>query len=168
VYLIFLSVLIGNIEAQATPTSTQEDLQIVNCLLCQFKSSYFSTSYAFCTIQRATAQSKTGIFHHGVAEAPPVFQAGCRFSCSSGILESTVPYRSSAEFGVSFVALGILESQAACYLIRPAAISRNLPKQLEGHYSEVLFNEFGPSSFMGTREVEDCRPSNPMFFLALG
>jgi ectoine hydroxylase-related dioxygenase (phytanoyl-CoA dioxygenase family) len=35
------------------------------------------TNNAFCIVQRATAQSKTGIFHDCcVAEAPPGFQAG--------------------------------------------------------------------------------------------
>jgi hypothetical protein len=35
------------------------------------------TNNAFCILQRATAQSKTGIFRdYGVAEAPPGFQAG--------------------------------------------------------------------------------------------
>jgi hypothetical protein len=35
------------------------------------------TNYAFCIVQRATAQSKAGIFRgYGVAEAPPGFQAG--------------------------------------------------------------------------------------------
>jgi hypothetical protein len=35
------------------------------------------TNNAFCIVQRATAQSKTGIFLDcGVAEAPPGFQAG--------------------------------------------------------------------------------------------
>jgi hypothetical protein len=35
------------------------------------------TNYAFCIVQRAAAQSKTGIFrNYGVAEAPPGFQAG--------------------------------------------------------------------------------------------
>jgi hypothetical protein len=35
------------------------------------------TNNAFCIVQRATAQSKTGIFRDcGVAEAPPGFQAG--------------------------------------------------------------------------------------------
>jgi hypothetical protein len=35
------------------------------------------TYNAFCIVQRATAQSKTGIFRgYGVAEAPPGFQAG--------------------------------------------------------------------------------------------
>jgi hypothetical protein len=35
------------------------------------------TNYAFCIVQRATKQSKTGIFRDsGVAEAPPGFQAG--------------------------------------------------------------------------------------------
>jgi hypothetical protein len=35
------------------------------------------TSNAFCIVQRATAQSKTGFFRDfGVAEAPPDFQAG--------------------------------------------------------------------------------------------
>jgi hypothetical protein len=39
------------------------------------------TNYAFCIVQRATAQSKTGIFRDcGVAEAPPGFQAGW-FDC---------------------------------------------------------------------------------------
>jgi hypothetical protein len=34
------------------------------------------TNNAFCIVQRATAQSKTGIFRdYGVAEAPPGFQA---------------------------------------------------------------------------------------------
>jgi hypothetical protein len=33
--------------------------------------------FAFCIVQRAKAQSKTGIFcDYGVAEAPPGFQAG--------------------------------------------------------------------------------------------
>jgi hypothetical protein len=39
---------------------------------------------------------------------------------------------------------------------------------LEGHYSEALFLEFGPSSFVGTREVEDCRSNKSRFFLGLG
>jgi hypothetical protein len=35
------------------------------------------TNNAFCIVQSATAQSKTGIFRDcGVAEAPPGFQAG--------------------------------------------------------------------------------------------
>jgi hypothetical protein len=35
------------------------------------------TNNAFCIVQRATAQSKTGFFRDfGVAEAPPGFQAG--------------------------------------------------------------------------------------------
>jgi hypothetical protein len=35
------------------------------------------TNNAFCIVQRATAQSKTGIFRDcGEAEAPPGFQAG--------------------------------------------------------------------------------------------
>jgi hypothetical protein len=35
------------------------------------------TNNAFCIVQRATAQSKTGTFRdYGVAEAPPGFQAG--------------------------------------------------------------------------------------------
>jgi hypothetical protein len=39
------------------------------------------TIKAFYIVQRATAQSKTGIFHgYGAAEAPPVFQAG-RSNC---------------------------------------------------------------------------------------
>jgi hypothetical protein len=54
------------------------------------------TKIAFCIAQRATAQSKTGIFRdYGVAEAPPGFQAGwsdcmyflslsVHFVCSSG------------------------------------------------------------------------------------
>jgi hypothetical protein len=38
---------------------------------------FLITSYAFCFVQRATAQSETGILHdHDLAEAPPVFQAG--------------------------------------------------------------------------------------------
>jgi hypothetical protein len=56
------------------------------------------TNNAFCIVQRATAQSKTGFFRDcGVAEAPPGFQAGLacltvciflslsvHFVCSSG------------------------------------------------------------------------------------
>jgi hypothetical protein len=54
------------------------------------------TNKAFCIVQRATAQSKSGIFLDcGVAEAPPGFQAGwsdcyntlslsVHFVCSSG------------------------------------------------------------------------------------
>jgi hypothetical protein len=35
------------------------------------------TNNSICIVQRATAQSKTGIFRdYGVAEAPPGFQAG--------------------------------------------------------------------------------------------
>jgi hypothetical protein len=45
------------------------------------------TNNAFCIVQRATAQSKTGIFRDfGVAEAPPGFQAGwsdCMYFCFS-------------------------------------------------------------------------------------
>jgi hypothetical protein len=54
------------------------------------------TRKAFCIVQRATAQSKTGIFRdYGVAKAPPGFQVGwsdcmyfstlsVHFVCSSG------------------------------------------------------------------------------------
>jgi hypothetical protein len=35
------------------------------------------TNNAFCNVQRATAQSKTGFFRgYGIVEAPPGFQAG--------------------------------------------------------------------------------------------
>jgi hypothetical protein len=35
------------------------------------------TNNAVCIVQRTTAQSKTGVFRgYGLAEAPPVFQAG--------------------------------------------------------------------------------------------
>jgi hypothetical protein len=88
-------------------------------------------------VQRATAQSRTGIFRdYGVAEAPPGFQAGwsdcmfffslfvhlfayLEFPCKFCTHEGTLPYRSSAqmscreEVGVSFVALGILAPQIA-------------------------------------------------------
>jgi hypothetical protein len=55
------------------------------------------TNNAYCIVQRATEQSKTGLSRdYGVAEAPPVFKpAGLtsfkffpllvRFSCASGI-----------------------------------------------------------------------------------
>jgi hypothetical protein len=56
------------------------------------------TIKSFCIVQRATAQSKTGIFReYGLAEAPPGFQAGwsdcmyfsfslsVHFVCSSGV-----------------------------------------------------------------------------------
>jgi hypothetical protein len=33
--------------------------------------------------------------------------------------------------------------------------------------SEVQFSEFGPSSFVGNREVEDFRPNKPSFLLGL-
>jgi hypothetical protein len=95
---------------------------------------------AFCIVQRATAQSKTGFFcGYGVAEAYPSFQAGwsdCMYFfsiisfCSFCLLiwvfrgsfcthKGALPYRSSAqmscreEVGVSFVTLGILEAQTA-------------------------------------------------------
>jgi hypothetical protein len=42
--------------------------------LCQVK--LLITNNAFCIVQRATAQLKTGVFRdYGVAEAPPGFQA---------------------------------------------------------------------------------------------
>jgi hypothetical protein len=34
---------------------------------------------------------------------------------------------------------------------------------LDGHYSEVPFSDLGPSSFVGNREVGDCRLSNSGF-----
>jgi hypothetical protein len=40
--------------------------------------------------------------------------------------------------------------------------------QLQGHFSEVPFSEFDPSSFLGTLAVEDCRPSKSILFLGLG
>jgi hypothetical protein len=74
------------------------------------------TNNAFCIVQRARAQSKTGIFRdYGVAEAPPGFQAGwsdCMyffllflFTClliwvfrvSFCTHEGTLPYRSLAQ-----------------------------------------------------------------------
>jgi hypothetical protein len=90
------------------------------------------TNNAFCIVQRATSQSKTGnLRDYGVAEAPPGFQAGwsdciyfyfyflslfclfCLLIWSSSVSfcthEGTLPYRSSAqmtrreEVGVSFV-----------------------------------------------------------------
>jgi hypothetical protein len=51
--------------------SSQVKLLITNNALCNI------TNNSFCIVQRATAQSKTGIFRdYGVAEAPPDFQAG--------------------------------------------------------------------------------------------
>jgi hypothetical protein len=110
------------------------------------------TNYALCIVQRARAQSKTGIFRdYGLAEASPGFQAGwsdCMFSlflslCSFCLLiwvfrvrfcthKGTSPYRSAAEMscreevGVSFVVLGVLEPQIARFWFRSAAISRHL------------------------------------------
>jgi hypothetical protein len=47
------------------------------CPLCICQVKLLITNNAFCIVQRATAQSKTGIFRDfGVAEAPPGFQAG--------------------------------------------------------------------------------------------
>jgi hypothetical protein len=63
---------------------------------CQVK--LLITNNAFCIVQRATAQSKAGIFRdYVVAEASPGFQAGwsdcmiffslsVRFVCSSGVV----------------------------------------------------------------------------------
>jgi hypothetical protein len=76
--------------------NTRDDLEKgASCLYAtQVKS--LITYNAFCIVQRATAQSKTGLFHDdGVAEAPPGFQAGwsdcvyffslsVHFVCSSG------------------------------------------------------------------------------------
>jgi hypothetical protein len=39
---------------------------------------------------------------------------------------------------------------------------------LEDHNSEGPFAELGPSSFVGTPEVEDYRPSKSIFVLGLG
>jgi hypothetical protein len=79
-------------------------------------------------VQRATAQSKTGIFRdYGVAEAPPGFQAGwsdcmylffslsVHFVCSSrvSVYFFVLPYQSLTqmtcreEVGVSFVVHGV-------------------------------------------------------------
>jgi hypothetical protein len=42
-----------------------------------FKGKLLIANNAFCIVQRATTQSKTGSFRdYGVAEAPPGFQAG--------------------------------------------------------------------------------------------
>jgi hypothetical protein len=40
--------------------------------------------------------------------------------------------------------------------------------RLEGHNSEEPFLELGPSSFVGTPDVDSCRPNKPIFFLGLG
>jgi hypothetical protein len=138
---------------------------------------------------KSTSTVKTEYCHGcGVAEAPPFFQAGwsgflyftLSLFVSFGNLgfmyvfcsyEATVSYRSSAEMscreevGVSLVALGSLKPQTARHKLRSAAITHHLKNQLEGHYPEVPFSEFGPSSFMGIREVEGCRPSKARFFL---
>jgi hypothetical protein len=126
------------------------------------------TNNAFCIVQRATAQSKTGIFRdYGIAEAPPGFQAGWSDSlyffslsfCSSCPLiwvfrvsfcthEVTLPYRSCAqmscreEVGVSFVVLGVLEPQAARHWFRSAAISRHLTNSVGR--SLLLFQSSAP------------------------
>jgi hypothetical protein len=102
-------------------------------------------------VQRATAQSKTGILlDYGVAEAPPGFQAGwsdCMYfslSFSSFCLliwvfrvsfcthGGTLPYQIYVQMscrekvGVSFVVLGVLEAPTARLWFRSAAISRHL------------------------------------------
>jgi hypothetical protein len=67
-------------------TSYDEDFQLqCDATEAEKKNTYYQSSKvkllitynAFCIVQRATAQSKTGIFRdYGVAEAPPGFQAG--------------------------------------------------------------------------------------------
>jgi hypothetical protein len=109
------------------------------------------TNNSFCFVQRAAAQSKTGIFRdYGVAEAPPSFQAALSycmyfflFFCLLCLLiwvfrisfcthEGTLPFRSLTqmscreEVGVSFVVLGVLEPLIARHWFRSAAISRHL------------------------------------------
>jgi hypothetical protein len=51
------------------------------------------------------------------------------------------------------------------------SISRNRAiwqTQLQGEFSIMSFSEFSPSSFAGTREVEDYRSNKSRFFLGLG
>jgi hypothetical protein len=56
--------------------STSKDHDVTTCH-CFYRGASIRRNNAFCTVQRATAQSKTGFFRdYVVAEAPPGFQAG--------------------------------------------------------------------------------------------
>jgi hypothetical protein len=62
---------------------------------------------------------------------------------------------------------GILEPQTARHWFRSATMLCHSANSVGTYYSEVPFSEFGPSSFVGIREAEDCRPSKSRFFLVL-
>jgi hypothetical protein len=71
-------------------------------------------------VQRTTAQSKTGIFRdHGVAEAPPGFQAGwsdCMYFSLFLSVSDFIPDYMSEGDRCLFVALGRLKTQTARHL----------------------------------------------------
>jgi hypothetical protein len=60
------------------------------------------------------------------------------------------------EVGVSFIALEILEKRRAHNRLRSSAISRHLTSALGRSLLRMPSSEFGPTSFVGTLEVEDC------------
>jgi hypothetical protein len=65
----------GTIDSLFTTSIAYRNVKNTKSMSSQVK--LLITNNAFCIVQRATAQSKTGIFRDfGVAEAPPGFQAG--------------------------------------------------------------------------------------------
>jgi hypothetical protein len=72
-------------------------LEVLRIKFCQVE--LLITNNAFCIVQRAAAQSKTGIFRdYGVAEAPPWFQASwpdCMFSFSLFLCPPRTPAKES-------------------------------------------------------------------------
>jgi hypothetical protein len=65
----------GNLDLKADIRAKRDTFAIFGFWSSQVK--LLITDNAFCIVQRATAQSKTGIFREfGVAEAPPGIQAG--------------------------------------------------------------------------------------------
>jgi hypothetical protein len=69
--------------------------------------------------------------------------------------------------GVSLVALGPLRSQKSTPVI---AIVHDVTQFYKLIWKVITqkFPELGPSSYVGTREVEDCRPNKLRYFLGLG
>jgi hypothetical protein len=63
------------------------------------------------------------------------------------------------EVGIAFVALGILEAQTARHYFDQPQSRAIGQTQLEGPNSKTPISEFGPGSYVGTREHEDCRPN---------
>jgi hypothetical protein len=75
--------LLGQIAVliRESPTNSREAINIFSVykslIRLKVKVEILITNNAFCIVQRATAQSTTGNVHgYGLAEAPPIFQAG--------------------------------------------------------------------------------------------